>query len=203
MLERALEKYNTTYKEKVDLSTIFEKLEDSPGHRALLEGAIWTIHRNLCLLREETARGIYKDVNNIFTRLRLFDGIINLCRFLELRMKHHEFILKCLKKKDLEEIKKKGTLGKILWKIFGKGWYKPETSKIPKFPTPQSFNGFLKSKLTAKRSHTRSLLLLLVIRNYSVHLCDPNVPFFFKNIEQIFDELISAYVCYLSFRKLI
>lgn len=203
MLEKALEKYNVTYKKKVDLSSIFDKLEDSPEHRALFEGAIWTVHRNLCLLRKEKERGIYKNDNNVFTRIRLFDGIVNMCRFIELRMKHHELVLKRLKKKDLKEIEKGGTLGKILWKVFGKGWYKPEISKIPKFTAPQPFNDFLKSKIRGKSSHTRSLLLLLVVRNYSVHLSDPSVPFFFDNIEQIFNEIVAAYIYYLEFRQVI
>ena len=203
MLRTALEKYNNTYKEKIDLAAVLEELENTPEHRALFEGAIWIIHRNLCLLLEENERGIYKDDNNVFTRLRLFDGIIALCRFIELRMKHHELNLKILKKKNLEEIKTKGTLGALLWKIFGRGWYKSIISRIPKFTASKNFDDFLESHLKLRDSHIRSLLLLLVIRNYSVHLCDPKTPFFFKNIRKIFNEIIAAYVYYLKFRKLI
>jgi len=201
-LKNALAKYNTAYKENIDIKSIFKELEDSPEHRALFEGAIWTIHRNLCLLREENARGIYEKNNNVFTRLRLFDGMVTLCRFVELRMKHHESRLKLLKKKDLKEALS-GTLGTLLLKIFGNKWFKTETPKIPRFETSKTFNRFLKSKSKGKSSHNRSLLLLLVIRNYSVHMCDPDVPFFFDNVEFIFDEIIGAYLHYLKLRKII
>jgi len=201
-LKKALEKYDAGYKERVDLSLIFKELEDSPQHRALFEGALWTIHRNLCLLREENERKIYKNENNVFTKLRLFDGIINMCRLTELRIRHHEQILKVLGTKDLEQALG-GTLGTLLQKVFGKDWFKAEIPRVPKFRSPRAFDSFLKSKLTSRGSHIRDLLMLLVIRNYSVHLCDPSVPFFFGNIEQIFDDIIAAYVYYLKYRNLI
>jgi hypothetical protein len=205
VLNNALMKFNARYRERFDTTSIFTELEGSPEHRALLEGAIWTIHRNLSLLREEKARGIYKSGNNVFTRLRLFDGIVTLCRFVELRMKHHESLLKLLKKNDLEEATS-GTLGRLLHKVFGKGWYKAETRNIPRFEASKAralFNQFLKKKLKGKSSHVRSLLLLLVIRNYSAHICDPDVPPFFEKVEEIFDEIIAAYIYYLKFRKII
>jgi hypothetical protein len=205
MLNDSLSKYNKAYGESVDISAIFKELEDSPEHRALFEGSIWTIHRNLSLLREENARGIYKKENNMFTRLRLFDGIVTLCRFAELRMKYHESRLKVLKKKQLKEAMS-GTLGTLLKKVFGESWFTTETSTIPRFEASkarQLFNQFLSQKLKGKSSHVRSLLLLLVIRNYSAHICDPEVPPFFKKIERIFDEIIAAYVYYLKFRKII
>jgi len=202
MLKKALNNYSNAYKTSVDISSIFKELENSPEHRALFEGALWTVHRNSCILNEEKERKIYENENNIFTRLRLFDGIITLCRFVELRMRHHEPNLKILSPSDLNEAME-GTLGRLLGKIFGANWFKTEVSKPPRFTKSKAFDAFLKRKLTTKVSNTRNLLLLLVIRNYSVHLCDPNVPFFFENIEQIFDEIIFAYVYYLEFRKLI
>jgi hypothetical protein len=193
MLEKALEKYNSIHQEKVDVSSIFKELEDSPEHRALFEGAIWTIHRNLCLLREENDRGIYKNDNNIYTRLRLFDGIVNLCRFIELRMRTHEKVPKRVK-----------TLGNLIHYIFGKEtWFSKEVE--PNYTEPQTakdFNDFIKVALKLKPPAS-NILLLWVTRNYSVHICDPNAPFFFKNIEQIFDEMVAVYVYYLRFRKLI
>lgn len=203
MLKSALSKYGKSYKDIVDSKIVFKELEDSPEHRALFEGAIWTIHRNLCLLREENTRPIYKNENNVFTRLRLFDGMVTLCRFVELRMKLHESRLKILNKRDLKEALS-GTLGRLLFKIFGNNWHIAVTKKIPKFESPKAFNQFLTSVLKKKKnSHERSLLLLLVIRNYSAHICNPDVPFFFNNIELIFDEIIGAYVHYLRFRKIV
>lgn len=202
MLKNALSRYYKSYKDTVDLGVVFKELEDSPEHRALFEGAIWTIHRNLCLLREENTQSIYKNENNVFTRLRLFDGIVTLCRIVELGMKFHESRLKILNNGDLKEAIS-GTLGTSLFKIFGNGWHKAVTQKIPKFESPKAFNRFLTNILKKKNSHERSLLLLLVIRNYSAHICDPDVPLFFNNIELIFDEIIGAYVHYLRLRKIV
>ena len=204
MLRRAFEEYTKVYTEEVNLSSIFKELEDSPEHRALFEGALWTIHRNLSLMKDKNYRKIYKDEENIYTSLRLFDGIINLCRFIELRMKHHESMLKILTKKDLKKIEE-GTLGLVLITIFGKGWYKKEVSskRIPRFTSASNFNNFLGKKLNGKSSHNLSFLLLLVIRNYSIHLCDPTVPVFFEKLEQIFQRIIGAYIYYLKFRKLV
>jgi hypothetical protein len=202
MLINSLTKYNMVHKDNVDTTMIFKELEDSPEHRALFEGAIWTIHRNLSLLREENTRMIYTNANNVFTRLRLFDGIVTLCRFVELRMKHHESRLKTLNKKDLKEALG-GTLGTLLYKVFGKGWFVTATTKIPKFESPRAFNTFLKKQLKGRGSHARSLLLLLTIRNYSAHICNPDVPLFFEKIELVLDEILSAYVYYLKLRKVI
>ena len=117
-------------------------------------------------------------------------------------MKYHESQLKLLKKKDLKEALS-GTLGTLLLKVFGNKWFKTETPKIPKFEASKAFNQFLKNKIKGKMSHPRSLLLLLVIRNYSAHICDPDVPFFFDNVELIFDEIIGAYLHYLKLGKIV
>jgi hypothetical protein len=192
MLEKALEKYNVIYKEKVNVSSVFKELEDSPEHRALFEGAIWTIHRNLCLLREENDREIYQNDNNVFTRLRLFDGIVNLCRFIELRMRTHE--------KPPKEVR---TLGNLIHYIFDKqSWFASEVK--PNYAEPQTakdFNDLVETTLKLN-APARSVLLLWLTRNYSVHICDPNAPSFFEKIDQIFDELIALYVYYLKSKKL-
>jgi hypothetical protein len=203
MLKTAIKKYNADYNENVNVAAIFEELEGSPEHRAILEGSLWTIHRNLCLLREENERKIYRDENNIFTRLRLFDGVIGLCRFIELRMRYHESVLKILDTKTLKNVLTK-PLGNLLNALFrNEPWYQTDVkSKIRKPQTPRSFNNFVKKEMTQPNSHARSILLLLVIRNYSAHICDPDTPFFFEKFEDIFNEIIAAYVYYLKFRNI-
>lgn len=204
MFQTAIKNYNVNYKKKVDISAIFKELEDSPEHRALLEGSLWLIHRNLCLLREENERGIYHNGNNIFTKLRLFDGIMSLCRFIELRMRHHESILKILPPDTLKKVLGK-PLGSLLKAIFcGENWYQTGfKNKIKKPQTPKSFDNFIKKEMTRPYSHARNFLLLLVIRNYSAHICNPDTPFFFKHFEEIFNDIVAAYIYYLIFRKII
>jgi hypothetical protein len=192
MLERALQKFNIAHKERINLSSIFEEL-DSPEHRALFEGSVWTIHRNLCLLKDENDLEIYKDGNNVFTRLRLFDGIVNLCRLIELRMRTRE-----------KPPKKVRTLGQLIGFIYkNEDWFKNEVNPNYTEPkTAEAFDKFVESALKLK-APASNILLLWVTRNYSVHLCDPNVPFFFEKIEHVFDAIIGAYIYYLRFKSLI
>ena len=202
MLSKAVERYNHDYNQSVDVNIIFKELESTPEHRALLEGSLWTIHRNLCLLREENRRGIYHKGNNLFTRLRLFDGIIILCRLIELRMKHHESRMKIL---DPSTLKKAlgGTLGSLLKHIFSReAWYETQLKRRIRRPqTPKSFDNFIKREMARPNSHARNLLFLLVIRNYSTHICNPETPFFFEHFENIFNEVIEAYIYHLKFRN--
>lgn len=204
MLQTAIKNYNVNYKEKIDADIIFRELENFPEHRALLEGCLWLIHRNLCLLREETKRGIYLNGNNIFTRLRLFDGIMSLCRFIELRMRHHESTLKILPPETLKRVLRK-PLGPLLEAIFsGENWYQTEfKNRIKRPQTPRSFDNFAKKEMANPNSHARNFLLLLVIRNYSAHVCNPDTPFFFEHFEEIFNDIMAAYIYYLTFRKII
>jgi len=195
MLENAINDYNTTFGDGVKLDSIFKELEVSPEHRSLLEGSLWVIHRNLVLLREENARGIYKDENNIYTRLRLFDGIASLCRFVELRMRYYE-----------KAIPPKTTLGPLLTDHIFKGqvWLKPDVIDKNKGPqTPSDFDVLVQDALNNVKRPGRAILLLLVIRNYSVHVCDPTTPIFFSELEKIVNEIIVAYVYYLKFRRII
>jgi hypothetical protein len=195
MLESAINEYNATFSDKLGVDDVLRELEKSPEHRALLEGALWVIHRNLVLLREENDRRIYIGENNIYTRLRLFDGIVSLCRFIELRMRHHE-----------KNIPPKTTLGPLLTDFIFKNetWVKPEVIEKPKSPqNPTDFDTFVQSALAKGNRPGRNILLLLGIRNYSVHTCDPETPAFFREFEKVFAEIVIAYIYYLKFRKII
>jgi hypothetical protein len=195
VLENAINEYNITFGEKTTLDEIFKELEASPEQRSLLEGSLWVIHRNLILLREENARGIYKNENNIYTRLRLFDGIASLCRFIELRMRSHETF-----------IPPKTTLGSLLINYIFKGqiWLQPDViDKNTKPQTPSDLDILVQDALKNVKRPGRAILLLLVIRNYSVHICDPETPIFFSEFENIFNEIMIAYIHYLKFKKVI
>ena len=130
-LKTAIDKYNNEFKANVKIDEVFKELENSQEHWALLEGSLWIIHRNLVLLNNEKEFGIYSGKNNIYTKLRLFDGIISLCRFFELRMKSYENVT--------------GTLGHLLFVIFNnESWYKNEVQdKIIRDPTPTDFDQLL------------------------------------------------------------
>jgi len=155
----------------------------------LLEGSLWVVHRNLVLLKEEKDRGIYLNRNNIYTRLRLFDGVISLCRFIELRMRYYE--------------KTSGTLGKLLSAIFGKEtWFKNEVNPRNKSPqTPKDFDDLMREALEKCNRPKKNVLILWTLRNYATHICDPDTPFFFENLENVFDEIVAVYVYYLKYKK--
>lgn len=189
MMKSAIGKYNTESKDNISISQLFSELNASPEHRALLEGSLWSFHRNVALLREETRRGIYSGENNIYTRLRLFDALTSLCRFIELRMRHYERI--------------PGTLGKLLQTIFGKeNWFKTEVD--PRDKSPETSNGFdnlVKDVLQNCRLPAKNVLILWGLRNYATHICDPDTPFLFGNIEKVFEEIAATYPYYLRYRK--
>ena len=191
MMKTAIDEYNTEFKDGVSIDDVFKELEGSPEHRALLEGSLWVIHRNLVLLREEKERGIYLNKNNIYTRLRLFDGIVSLCRFIELRMRHYE--------------KTSGTLGALLKAIFGKeSWFQNDVSPRNKSPQkPEDFDDLMREALEKMNRPGKNVFILWTLRNYATHICDPEAPFFFENFENIFNEVIIAYIYYLNFKKLI
>jgi hypothetical protein len=189
MLKAAIDRYNEELKDNVSINEVFKELEGSPEHRALLEGSLWVIHRNVALLKEERRRGIYPDRNNIYTRLRLFDGVVSLCRFVELRMKHYE--------------KTGGTLGDLLEAIYGKEtWFKKDVSPKSKSPqTPQEFDDLIREALEKCLKPGRSALILWTVRNYATHICDPDTPFFFENVDNVFDEVVASYAYYLTYKK--
>jgi hypothetical protein len=203
MLKNAIKEYNVAYKENIGEDAIFRELEGRPEHRALLEGSLWAIHRNLSLLKEEKSREIYKE-NNIFTKLRLFDGVVNLCRLVELGMKYHEDRLKILKAKDLNDALKK-PLGNLLKAIFGnEGWYKTDVEDKNKKPqTPTAFDAFIARELPCAKTHAKSILLLLTSRNYITHVSNPATQLFFEKFDEIFNEIMAAYLYYLRYRKII
>lgn len=191
MMKRAIDKFNIEFKDNVNLKEVWKELEGFPEHRALLEGSLWVIHRNLVLLKEEKERGIYSNKNNLYTRLRLFDGIIGLCRFVELRMKYYEKI--------------QGTLGDLLDAIFrNETWYKKDVSPKSKCPQkPEDFDDFMRESLEKVNRPGKNVRILWTLRNYATHICDPEAPFFFEHYKDVFDEIVITYIYYLKHKKLI
>jgi len=149
---------------------------------------------NLALIREENERDIYQHQNNIYTRLRLFDGIASLCRFIELRMRNYE-----------KGIPPKTTLGQLLQNYVFKGeaWFKAEVTDKNTRRKQQEFDNLIADVLKNYKRPSRSLLLLWVIRNYSANICNPESSIFFENLEEIFDDIIIAYIFYLKYRKIL
>lgn len=190
-LRQIVTEYNTCFNEAVKLEDVFKELEGSPGHRSLFEGSIWVIHRNLALLDAEKKHKILGKDNNIYTRLRLFDGMIGLCRFVEFRMKNHERI--------------SGTLGELLIAIFkNETWFKKHVNSVSKkAEKPEDFDNMMKDWLTKHNEPERSFLVLWTLRNYATHICDPDTPFFFEHIKEALREILISYIYYLKFRKLI
>jgi hypothetical protein len=195
MLENAVKEYNDACSAKLKKDYIFNELKGSDEHRAILEGSLWTIARNLPLLTEENRTIFPPNTHNIYTRLRLFNGLVDLCRFIELRIRHHE--------KPPKNVR---TLGDLLNHIFkGKSlsWFDKDVKSNIKTPqTGADFDDFVKSclKLGFK---ARSILLLWGTRNYSVHVCDPETPYVFNNFEKIFNAIVGAYTFYLQFKGIV
>lgn len=190
-LDRMVTEYNNSFGQSIKLDDIFRELEGSPEHRSLFEGSIWVIHRNLALLREEKKHKIFGTENNLYTRLRLFDGMIGLCRFIEYRMRSREGI--------------PGMLGDLLNGIFkDEIWFKNVVGKVSKkAETPEDFDDKIEEWLCKYSRPERSILVLWTLRNYATHICDPDTPFFFEHIEAVLDEVIISYIYYLKFRKLV
>ena len=186
MIRQTIKKFNTDFYSNLTLEQVFKEMESSPEHRSLFEGSIWVIHRNLKLLREENERSIYTSKNNLYTRLRLYDGFISLCRFIELRMRYYNNI--------------SGPLGKLLEHSFKKEkWFKREVQPYKKeCKNSYEFNRKISDILNNYTRPSKNILLLWVLRNYATHLCDPETPNFFMQIENIFDEVIIAYFFYLD-----
>lgn len=195
MLENAINEYNNLCSTNLKKDDIFKELRDSDEHRAILEGALWTIARNHPLLNEESGTIFPQGKHNIYTRLRLFNGLVDLCRFIELRMRHHE--------KSPKNIK---TLGDLLQHIFEKkslSWFDRDVKNNLGHPqTGQEFDDFVEQSLKFGFP-TRNILLLWGTRNYAVHICDPETPYFFNNFEEVFRAIVAAYPFYLQFKGII
>jgi hypothetical protein len=190
LLENAVQAYNTLATTKFTRDNIFEELKDSDEHRAILEGALWTIARNLPILEEEYRTIFDKKQNNIYTRLRLFNGLVDLCRFIELRIRHYE--------NPPKEVK---MLGQLFNHTFGKKgltWFEEDVLKNIDSPqTGVEFDDFLK-KCHGIVFPASSILQLWGTRNYSVHVCDPETPYLFRNFSRVFNDIVAAYVFYLQ-----
>ena len=195
ILENAVKAYNTITKASFTKDNIFEELKDTDEHRAILEGALWTISRNLPILEEERATIFDKNLNNIYTRLRLFNGLVDLCRFIELRIKHHE-----------NPPKKVKMLGQLFEHTFGKKgltWFDKDVLSNINYPqTGAEFDDFLK-KCHGLSFPASNILQLWGTRNYSVHVCDPETPYLFSNFTKIFNDIIAAYIFYLQYKCVI
>jgi len=189
MMEKAIDKYNTSFKDTVKLEEVFKELEGSSEHRGLLEGTLWVIHRNRVLLKWEKERRIYLNKNNLYSRLRLFDGLIALCRFVELRMRHYEKI--------------EGTLGELITYVFkNEKWFKKDVSQRTKSPQkPEDFDNLMKETLEKYNRPAKSMLILWTLRNYATHVSNPETPYFFEKIEDIFHEVFITYIYYLKYKK--
>lgn len=180
--------------EKINYANFLIELETSIEHRSLFEGAIWIIHRNLAILKQERDLGIFTSKNNLYTRLRLLDGLIGLCRFIELRMKSRNAGLE-------------GPLGVVLSSVFAtEPWLLSirEICSLKNSPkTPEEFDVCIKFGLEKLSGHGRSIYILWVLRNYSSHVCDPATPYVFENFEKILEEIVFAYLYYLKKNNLV
>lgn len=194
-IESFIKQYNVTFSDNVKISDFLKELETSKEHRSLFEGSVWVIHRNLALLREENNLRIYVDKNNLYTRLRLYDGIIGLCRFIELRMKAIRGI--------------EGTLGNVLSDIFtNEPWLVSirDICSLPKENSPtnaEEFDRCIRFAFEDLKDHERSIYILWIFRNYSAHVCDPNTPYVFQNFEKVFAEILFAYIYFLKKEQLV
>ena len=195
ILENAINEYNNACSAKLKKEDIFKELRSSDEHRAILEGALWTIARNLPILAEETGAIFPQGKHNIYTMLRLFNGLVDLCRFIELRMRYHE--------KPPKDVK---MLGNLLNHIFANkslSWFDKDVKKNLKHPeTGQKFDDFVKQGLTLGFP-AREILMLWGTRNYSVHVCDPEAPYLFGNFEQVLHAILGAYIFYLQFKGIV
>jgi len=198
-IEAIIKQYNESFSasatDNVKTSDFLIELEVSTEHRSLFEGSIWVIHRNLALLREENRRRIYTDKNNVYTKLRLLDGIISFCRFIELRMKAHRRI--------------EGTLGTVLNEVFNaEPWFQSISEicslRLDNSPTtPEEFDRCMKFALEDLTGHEKSVYILWIFRNYSAHVCDPKTPYLFQNFGKVFAEIVFAFIYYLKKERLV
>jgi hypothetical protein len=112
---------------------------------------------------------------------------VDLCRFVELRMRHYE--------KPPKDVR---TLGNLMNYIFGKEtWFSNDVK--PNYAEPQSpsdFDGAIK-KLLQLKPPAKYVLLLWITRNYSVHICDVEAPAFFDNLDEVFRSIVECYLFYL------
>lgn len=194
MFEKAISDFNTKFKASLTKDDVFNELANNDDeNRAILEGALWTLARNLPILDEETTKIFQSKKHNIYTRLRLFNGLVDLCRFIELAMRYHE-----------KPPKRVRTLGRLIQHIFSREtWFKNEVE--PNYREPQTaheFDDFVKAALQLSVP-ANNILLLWVTRNYSVHISDVETPYFFDNFDKVFQSIVGSYLFYLRFRKIL
>lgn len=193
MLEDAITEFNKLFGTSWTKDDVFKSLSDNDEHRAILEGALWTLARNLPIYKEENPKIFDQDRHNIYTKLRLFNGLVDLCRFVELKMRHYE--------KPPQGVR---TLGNLINHVFGKeSWFSSDVR--PNYAEPQTaqdFNNVIKGILQLKPP-AKYVLLLWITRNYSVHICNVEAPDFFDNLGDIFQSIMGCYFFYQRLRGII
>lgn len=105
--------------------------------------------------------------------------------------------------KHYEKIENRATFGKILKYIFdSEDWFENDVIKSSKSPqTSSHFEKLIRDILSNCKRPSRNIRLIWTVRNYAIHVCDPDTPYFFNNVEEIFHEIIIAYLFYLRFRE--
>ena len=196
MLERAIHSFNKIFKTSLSKEDIFRELANDDDHRAMLEGALWILARNLPIFHEEAEKIFLsrkQKKHNIYTRIRLFNGLIDLCRFVELRMRHYE--------KPPKNVR---TLGNLIHYTFdNETWFRKEVK--PRYRRPkrgQEFDDFVKKTLRLK-APISNVLFLWVTRNYFVHIGDVETPYFFENLDKVFQSIVGCYLFYLRLRSIL
>lgn len=193
IFDNAISAFNKAFKTSFTKDKIFHELKDNDEHRAVLEGALWTLARNLPILEEESEKIFHNRKQNIYTKLRIFNSLVDLCRFIELRIRHRE-----------KPPKKVKMLGQLIKYVFGKEtWFTSEVEPNPKgAQTPQDFDDRVRKFLQLK-APARNILLLWVTRNYSVHVSNVETPYFFDNLIEVLQSIVGVYLFYLKFRKIL
>ncbi|MFX1473970.1 MAG: hypothetical protein ACFFCO_00630 [Promethearchaeota archaeon] len=195
MLKAAINEYNKRTGTKFTLDQILNEASQTREYRALLEGSLWTIHRNLAILKYEQDFKIFPSRKyNLYTKLRVLDGFLNLCRFIEYAIKSRE---------KLTVKGREPTMGELIHHITKqKHWVrssiKGKNNRQPQ--NAQKFNTTLQTLLNEETNPYQNYLILLTIRNYIAHVCDPEIPIFFNNLGNLFNRLIWAYLQYLDWK---
>jgi len=193
MLEDAIQEHNNIFGTHWTKDDIFRSIGDNDQHRSILDGALWALARNLPIYNEESPAIFKQNRHNIYTRLRLFNGLIDLCRFIELRIRYHE--------KPPTRVR---TLGNLIHHVFeNEAWFPKEVEPLYSEPqTATDFNDLIKRILKLKQP-AKCILSLWVTRNYSVHVSDADLPDFFENVEKVFSSILGSFLFYLMMKKII
>lgn len=192
MLEDAIKEHNDFFGTHHTKEDVFGSIGDNDQHRSILDGALWALARNLPIYNEESPFIFKQKCHNIYTRLRLFNGLIDLCRFIELRIRHHE--------KPPANVR---TLGNLIYFLFeNEVWFAKEVK--PAYSEPQAATDFnnLMQRIFKLKPPAKCILSLWVTRNYSVHVSDADLPDFFENIAGVFNSIIGSFLFYLMVKKI-